>query len=96
MIEIIGWILIGIFVFYIIRNIYAGSVLYPLAEFMSNKVKQEFTGYPFKGKCPYNLKVRNYYLFVLNPFWWTLTSVFKDAVWRDAMRNLIKNLRKMN
>ena len=33
---------------------------------------------------------RNYYLFVLNPFWWRLGDVFKSAEIRKTYREVAK------
>ena len=35
---------------------------------------------------------RNYYLFVLNPFWWRLGDVFKSAEIRKTYREVAKNV----
>ena len=74
----IGYVLIGICIFYLIRNFYVGTFLYPLAAriskvFIRNGGKAEF---------------RNYYLFVLNPCWWSFIDVFKDVNQRELMRGV--------
>ena len=84
MVEVtIGYILIGILGFYLIRNIWVGSVLYPIAAHIANYIEVNS-----KKKLP----VRNYYLFVLNPFWWHFISVFKDKRDRDLMKSVWKTV----
>lgn len=84
--ELIGWIGIGILFFYMIRNIWAGSWLYPL-------------GFGFKESAKKYLKIempfRNYYLFVLNPFWWTMPQVFKNKDDRRFAREVIKEVKNI-
>lgn len=84
----IGYILIGICCFYLIRNIWAGSVLYPTTNRMIINIGDSM---PYKRKFIYKqLTRRNYYLFVLNPFWWRLGDVFKNAEIRKTYREVSK------
>ena len=86
--ELIYYILIGICWFYLIRNIWAGYVLYPVTNQMIVNIGNSM---PYKRKFIYEqLARRNYYLFVLNPFWWSLGDVFKRA----EIRKIYKENRK--
>ena len=42
---------------------------------------------------------RNYYLFVLNPFWWRLADVFKSVeirkIYKETTKNVQANLRNL-
>ena len=77
----IGYILIGILGFYLIRNIWAGSVLYPVVEYGLRTFNKD--GFKI-------LPLRNYYLFVLNPFWWRFVDVFKNKNDRKLIKNAYK------
>ena len=95
--ELIGWILIGICCFYLLRNIWAGYILYPV----TNKIIKDIgDSMPKRREFIYkHLARRNYYLFVLNPFWWRLGDVFKSAGIRKTYREVSKqaqsNLRNL-
>ena len=84
----IGWILIGICCFYLLRNAWAGYVLYPVTNRMIKNIGDNM---PRRREFIYKqLARRNYYLFVLNPFWWSLGDVFKSAEIRKAYREVAK------
>jgi hypothetical protein len=86
--ELICYILIGICCFYLLRNIWAGSVLYPATNRM---IKDIGDSMPKRREFVYKqLARRNYYLFVLNPFWWSLGDVFKSAEIRKTYREVAK------
>lgn len=86
--ELIGWILIGICCFYLLRNVWAGSVLYPITNQMIKSISDSI---PKRREFIYKqLARRNYYLFVLNPFWWRLVDVFKSAAIRKTYREVAK------
>lgn len=86
--ELICWILIGICCFYLVRNMWAGSVLYPATNRM---IKDIGDSMPRRREFVYRqLARRNYYLFVLNPFWWRLGDVFKSAEIRKTYREVVK------
>ena len=84
----IGWILIGICCFYLLRNIWAGYILYPVTNKMIKSIGDSM---PRRREFIYKqLARRNYYLFVLNPFWWRLGDVFKSAEIRKTYREVSK------
>lgn len=83
----VGYTIIAIFGFYIIRNVWAGSFLYPIGNYI-NRCWSE-AGSVGKSKIK-KMELRNYYLFVLNPFWWSWISVFKRKEDRQAMRQVNK------
>lgn len=87
--NIIGWILIGICCFYIVRNVYAGSILYPFCQEVS-KIWNRNTPPWMQIKGGY----RNYYFFVLNPFWWGLLSPLKKKEERKFLSTILKAFRK--
>ena len=84
----IGYTLIALCCFYLIRNVWAGFFLYPIA----NSINQCWTepGKIHKEKVK-KMELRNYYLFVLNPFWWSLVPVFK----RKEDRQTIVEIKKI-
>lgn len=93
--ELIYYILIGICCFYLIRNLWAGSVLYPVTNQMIVNIGNSV---PDKRQLIYRqLARRNYYLFVLNPFWWSLGDVFKSAelrkIYKENRKKVQTNLR---
>ena len=93
----IGYILVGICCFYLIRNIWAGYVLYPVTNQMIVNIGNSM---PRRRELIYQqLARRNYYLFVLNPLWWRLEDVFKSAeirkTYKDIMKNAQANLRNL-
>ena len=73
--ELIGWTLIGICCFYIIRNLYVGSVMFPAANHIVLAHNAPFEKRPFLKVHP---KHRNYYLIVLNPLWWRFLDVYQN------------------
>lgn len=86
--ELIYWILMGIFCFYLIRIFWAGYVLYPVTNQMIKSIGDSI---PKRREFIYKqLTRRNYYLFVLNPFWWRLEDVFKSAELRKSYRKVSK------
>lgn len=86
----ISWILIGICCFYLLRNIWAGSILYPVTDRMIKSIGDNM---PRRREFIYKqLARRNYYLFVLNPFWWRLGDVFKNAEIRKTYREVSKQV----
>jgi hypothetical protein len=86
----ICYILLGICCFYLLRNIWAGSVLYPVTNRM---IKDIGDSIPKRREFIYKqLARRNYYLFVLNPFWWRLGDVFKNAEIRKTYREVSKQV----
>ena len=91
--ELICYILIGICCFYLLRNIWAGNVLYPVTNTMIKNIGDSMPrrrGFIYK-----QLARRNYYLFVLNPFWWSLGDVFKSAEIRELYRENKKKTQKI-
>ena len=91
----IGYILIGICCFYIIRNFYVG-LLYTWAAEVRRKVEKDLLTVERRKKLKYGLgytplDFRNYYLFVLNPFWWGFIDVFADKNWRQLFREIEKD-----
>ena len=86
--ELICWILISICCFYLLRNVWAGSILYPVTNRM---IKDIGDSMPKRREFIYKqLARRNYYLFVLNPLWWSLGDVFKSAEIRKTYREVAK------
>lgn len=73
--ELIGWILIGICCFYIVRNLYVGSIMFPAASHIVQAHNAPFEKRPFLKVHP---KHRNYYLVVLNPLWWRFLDVYQN------------------
>ena len=73
--ELIGWILIGICCFYIVRNYYVGSIMFPAAVHITAVHNIPFNKRPFLKVHP---KYRNYYLVVLNPLWWRFLDVYQN------------------
>lgn len=90
MFEIICWVLIGILAFYMIRNIIAGSVLYPMAAMVVEKWNATaHRSWRLRGGF------RNYYLFVLNPLWWTPQSTMKDKKERKTVKTALNSTMKL-
>lgn len=86
--ELIGYILICICCFYLLRDMWAGSVLYPATNQI---IKDIGDSMPRRRAVIYKqLARRNYYLFVLNPFWWRLGDVFKSAEIRKLYKEVAK------
>lgn len=84
----ICWILIGILAFYLLRNLWAGYILYPVTNQMIKNIGDSI---PRRREFIYKqLARRNYYLFVLNPFWWRLGDVFKSVEIRKTYREISK------
>lgn len=90
--NIICWILIGICCFYLIRNFLAGYVLYPLTNQMITMYDNQLPR-DVRKAIRARYARRNYYLFVLNPFWWTVVDVFKNKTVRKEICDMAKNLR---
>jgi hypothetical protein len=93
--ELIGWILIGICCFYIVRNLYVGSIMFPCGYHIVAAYNGALGNRFFLKIRP---KYRNYYLVVLNPFWWKFLDVYQDdedgrklkykwKQFRDAQKN---------
>ena len=87
----ICWILIGICCFYLIRNIWAGFLYQITAVNITATIKIDGKEYTLRDLMPR----RNYYLFVLNPLWWRITDVFRDAETRKMILERVENLRKL-
>jgi hypothetical protein len=86
--ELIYYILICVCCFYLVRNIWAGSILYPVTNQMIKSIADSM---PKRRAFIYKqLARRNYYLFVLNPLWWRLGDVFKSAEIRKTYREVAK------
>ena len=81
--ELICWILIGILAFYFVRNIIAGSLYYPIGWYLLDKWNKGMPKYLQKRNI-----FRNYYLYVLNPFWWGIFSIVKDGVLRETFKQI--------
>lgn len=90
MFETINYIVIGILAFYAIRNIIAGAMLYPIAAM----AVERWNGASHRS---WHLKggFRNYYLFVLNPLWWTPQSTMKDAEERKSVKIVLDSTIKL-
>lgn len=73
--ELIGWILIGICCFYLLRNIYVGCIMFPAGRQIVAAYNGACEKYPFLKICP---KYRNYYLVVLNPLWWRFLDIYQN------------------
>ena len=71
---IIGWILIGILAFYMVRAYWAGYIVFPIAGKLANI---------WNGAVSPRLRIsadrRNFYLWVFNPFWWSWWSCFRKG-----------------
>ena len=73
--ELIGWILIGICCFYLLRNMYVGYIMFPAGRQIVAAYNGACEKYPFLKIYP---KYRNYYLVVLNPLWWRFLDIYQD------------------
>lgn len=71
---IIGWTLIGILAFYIIRAHWAGYVAFPIAGKLASTWNKAVT-----PKLRISVDRRNFYLWVFNPFWWSWWSCFRTG-----------------
>ena len=71
---IIGYILIGICCFYLIRNLYVGYIMFP-AGVQIVKIYNGAMARPFLHIHP---TFRNYYLVVLNPFLWRFLDIYQN------------------
>lgn len=97
MFNIVCWILIGICCFYLVRNVYIGSIMFPVGRNIVRAYNRTNVTY-LRIKPSY----RNYYLVVLNPFLWRFLDIYandKDglkikALWK-TFKNEQKNLRKI-
>ena len=83
---IVGWILIGICCFYLVRNLYVGYVMFPCGKHILMTHNDVMTVKRLKLFPAY----RNYYLLVLNPLWWRFLDIYKN----DADGRKIKMLWK--
>ena len=94
----ICWILIGICCFYLLRNAYVGNIMFPIGKRIVgafNDIQKNFHSFI----CP---TPRNYYLLVLNPFWWRFLDIYKNdeagrkikLLWKEFCQDM-KNLRKL-
>ena len=70
--ELIGWILIGICCFYLIRNVWVGSVMFPAGKYIV-MIYNSAVGHFYLHVHP---TCRNYYLLVLNPFLWKFLDIY--------------------
>ena len=70
--ELIGWILIGICCFYMVRNVYVGSIMFPAGKHIV-MIYNRAVGRPYLHIHP---TCRNYYLLVLNPFLWKFLDIY--------------------
>lgn len=100
MIELwICWTLITILAFYAVRCLYAGMYLYPAADVIKRECEKyealRRKGQRFLLPFSWTFKLRNFYLFVLNPFWWSIRAVFEDAEARIFIRDALENLRSI-
>ena len=81
----VGWIIIGVLAFYLLRNLIVGTIVYrggiALVDIWNRNVP---VFYKVKGGF------RNYYLFILNPFLWRFTDVVKDKEERETVQNAWK------
>ena len=84
---IIGWTLIIILAFLIIRTQLAGRLLYPLAEAYVKKLKEL--------KIRKTIEFRNFYLFVFNPFLWTPYQVLLKEADRREFKKIVKTSKKI-
>ena len=88
--EVICWTLIGVCVFYLIRCVCAGYFLYPTAQMIS-KHMEPYVAVPRMRKTlglPEAMPTyRNFYLFVLNPFWWNFIDTYREKEWRGLLSN---------
>ena len=97
--ELIGWILIGICCFYLLRNFYVGSMMVPLGNQILITYNRIFEKRPYLQISP---AYRNYYLLVLNPFHWHFLEIFKNdldgrklkVLWKECFKEA-KNLRNL-
>ena len=71
----IGYILIGICCFYLIRNFYVGSIMWFCGERIVAAYNGAFSKQPYLKIYP---KTRNYSLVVLNPFWWRFLDIYQN------------------
>lgn len=70
--ELIGWIFISICCFYIVRNFYVGSVMFPAGKHIV-MIYNRSVGKFYLHVHPI---CRNYYLLVLNPFLWKFLDIY--------------------
>lgn len=94
----ICWILIGVCCFYLIRNIYVGSIMFPFGKRIL-KIYNDMQKHFYLFITP---NLRNYYLVVLNPFLWKPLDIYAND--KDGLKIKIlwktfcdeqKNLRKL-
>ena len=95
----IGYILIGICCFYLIRNFYVGNIMWMCGVQIVSSYNGAFSKRPYLKICP---KMRNYYLVVLNPLWWKFLDIYQNdddgqkikVLWKQ-FNDGQKNLRKL-
>lgn len=96
---IIWYILIGICCFYLIRNFYVGNIMWMGGV----QIVSSYNGAIAKRQyLKIRPKMRNYYLVVLNPFWWRFLDIYQNdddgrkikVLWKQ-FSNEQKNLRKL-
>ena len=95
--EIVCWILIGICCFYLFRNIWVGSIMFPLGNQILTAYNGALEKRPFLKISPV---YRNYYLLILNPFRWNCLEIFKNdldgrklkVLWKECFKEA-KNFR---
>ena len=95
----IGYILIGICCFYLIRNFYVGNIMWICGVQVVNSYNRVFSKRPPLKIYP---KTRNYYLVVLNPLWWRPLDIYQNddggqkikVLWKQ-FNDSQKNLRKL-
>ena len=94
----IGYILIGICCFYLIRNFYVGSVMFPLGK----RIVDTYNSSMKRTYLHIHPVYRNYYLLVLNPFLWRFLDIYRNdedgrkikVLWKE-FSELQANLRNM-
>lgn len=87
----IGYILIGICCFYLLRNVWVGSIMFPAGKLIVEAYNGAFLKRPFLRIYP---TYRNYYLIVLNPLWWRFLDIYKNdddgrkikVLWKEFCR----------
>ena len=72
MFNTICWILISICCFYMVRNFYVGSIMFPAGKHIV-MIYNHAVGHFYLHIHP---TCRNYYLLVLNPFLWKFLDIY--------------------
>ena len=94
----IGYILIGICCFYFIRNIWVGSVMFPVGQ----RIVDTYNSAMKRTFLHIHPAYRDYYLLVLNPFLWRFLDIYQNdedgrkikILWKE-FRKTAKNSRNM-